>query len=379
MPFSSPTANDIPNKTARALPPGVKPNRNRQNLSAALPRAQSISPGSKAAFFSFTEGIAPRLAGKGDHVRAQKRCRPRFPRAAEVLRPASGQRQPFRSGSGSLFNPPFPRKKKKTKQQTNQLALRGEQEQRPRRYSRLNGAARAQPVGCCGVVPANPRTATRRPHAAGKAGKGAGRCAVAAAALPRDRVRDRGGPVAAVSSLTRNNPTAEPCESCPRNGTTRRYTAPPPLPPSTPSCPQLNPATHVSPGCGGRGAGPAPAPPLPYRAREEGGGAGTRVAPAPLEPGGGGVVGAGEGRGGTGRPRPRRAARHAGSGSGSAALGVRRAAWQPPARGERAAAVALCRAGEGGWTDRRGRGWRWGWPAGNPRPRCGSSAPRCRP
>lgn len=92
------------------------------------------------------------------------------------------------------------------------------------------------------------------------------------------------------------------------------------------------------------------------------------------------MVGAGEGRGGTGRPRPRRAARHAGSGSGSAALGVRRAAWQPPARGERAAAVvALCRAGEGGWTDRRGRGWRWGWPAGNPRPRCGSSAPRCRP
>lgn len=123
MPFSSPTANDIPNKTARALPPGVKPNRNRQNLSAALPRAQSISPGSKAAFFSFTEGIAPRLAGKGDHVRAQKRCRPRFPRAAEVLRPASGQRQPFRSGSGSLFNPPFPRKKKKkNNKQTNLLS-----------------------------------------------------------------------------------------------------------------------------------------------------------------------------------------------------------------------------------------------------------------
>lgn len=169
-------------------------------------------------------------------------------------------------------------------------------------------------MGCCGVVPANPRTATRRPHAAGKAGKGAGRCAVAAAAaaLPRDRVRDRGGPVAAVSSLTRNNPTAEPCESCPRNGTTRRYTAPPPLPPSTSSCPQLNPATHVSPGCGGRGAGPAPAPPLPYRAREEGGGRGgdTRgTGPAGARGRGRGRCWGGAGRNGPAPPPPSREAR----------------------------------------------------------------------
>lgn len=143
----------------------------------------------------------------------------------------------------------------------------------------------------------------------------------------------RGGmetvPAAAASSVTRNNPTAEPCGSCPRHGTARYGS---PLPPAV-----RFRRTRVT----GKGISPRPAAHLPGAgARPAGAGGHACDRPRSGSPGAagvGGAAGGGGARAGRGRSHseapPLGAARHAGSGS-SGRVGARRARWRPRGRGE---------------------------------------------